>query len=113
LQVPPRDAKQEIAQMKSSTLRGVAARSLSVPLDLLTEQGTGSATIEISHSVTSDIPDGRQWPPPDSNALWVAVRRAKGCTLWRAFQLAQSDPLPTDFAIANSAAIAMTEPKND
>ena len=40
------------------------------------------------HSMTSDSPDGQQWPPPtDSSALWVIVRRANGCTLWRAIQL--------------------------
>jgi hypothetical protein len=50
--------------------------------------------MKVVYTITSDIPDGRQWPPPDSSALWVAVRRAKGFTLWRAFQLAQSDPLP-------------------
>ena len=44
--------------------------------------------IKISHSMTSDSPDGQQWPPPtDSSALWVIVRRANGCTLWRAIQL--------------------------
>jgi hypothetical protein len=45
--------------------------------------------IKISHSVTSDSPDGQPWPPSDSNALWVIVRRAEGYTLWRAIQLAQ------------------------
>jgi hypothetical protein len=41
--------------------------------------------IKISNSVTSDSPDGQPWPPPsDGNALWVVVRRADGCTLWRA-----------------------------
>jgi hypothetical protein len=46
--------------------------------------------IKISHSVTSDIPDGRPWPPPDSNALWAVVRRADGCTVWRAIHLVMS-----------------------
>jgi hypothetical protein len=36
----------------------------------------GSATIEILHSITSDIPDGRPWPPPDRDVLWAVVRRA-------------------------------------
>jgi hypothetical protein len=54
------------------------------------------ATIKISHSVTSDIPDGRPWPPPESNALWVMLRRADGCTLWRAIELAQVRPAATD-----------------
>jgi hypothetical protein len=49
--------------------------------------------IKISHSVTNDIPDGRPWPPPDSGALWVIVRRANGCTLWRAIHLVMS-PCP-------------------
>ena len=46
--------------------------------------------IKISHSVTNDSPDGQPWPPPDSGALWVMVRRADGCTLWRAIHLAMS-----------------------
>ena len=45
--------------------------------------------IKITHTVTNDSPDGRPWPSPDSGALWVIVRRADGCTLWRAIQLAQ------------------------
>jgi hypothetical protein len=53
--------------------------------------------IKVSHSTTSDIPDGRPWPPPDNNALWVVVRRACGCTLWRAIELAESE-LPRTFA---------------
>jgi hypothetical protein len=61
----------------------VAASPLGVPLDLPTEPGTGSAVIKFSHSSTSDIPDGRPWPPSDSNALWVVVRRANGHALWR------------------------------
>src|SRR5262245_57783552 len=67
--------------MKSST---VAARPLAVPVDLLTEQPAGRATIELLHRVTTDSPDGQPWPPPDGGALWVIVRRADGCTLWRA-----------------------------
>jgi hypothetical protein len=43
--------------------------------------------IKISHSMTSDSPDGQPWPPADSSALWVIVRRANGYTLWRAIQL--------------------------
>jgi hypothetical protein len=46
--------------------------------------------IKISHTVTSDSPDGQPWPPPESGALWVMVRRADGCTLWRAIHLAMS-----------------------
>ena len=61
--------------MKSS-LRDVAASPLGVPLDLLTEQGAESATIEILHSVTTNIPDGQPWPPPDHDVLWAVVRRA-------------------------------------
>ena len=45
--------------------------------------------IKISHSMTSDSPDGQAWPPPDGTALWAIVRRAGGYTLWRAIQLAQ------------------------
>ena len=36
----------------------------------------GSASIKIFHSVTSDIPDGRPWPPPDRDVLRAVVRRA-------------------------------------
>ena len=43
--------------------------------------------IKITHTVTNDSPDGQPWPPSDSNALWVIVRRAEGYTLWRAIQL--------------------------
>jgi hypothetical protein len=73
--------------MKSSTLRDATPTPLCVPLDLPTEQVTGSAVIEISYSLTSDGLDGQSWPPPDSNG--AVVRRANGRTLWRAIQLAQ------------------------
>ena len=43
--------------------------------------------IKIIHTVTSDSPDGQPWPPPDSGALCVIVRRAHGRTLWRAVHL--------------------------
>lgn len=46
-------------------------------------------TTKIVYEVTNDIPDGRQWPPPQSDVLWAVVRRANGRTLWRAIQLAQ------------------------
>jgi hypothetical protein len=75
--------------MKSSTLRDATPTPPGVPLDLPTEQVTKSAVIEISYSLTSDSLDGQPWPPPDSSALWIIVRRADGCTLWRAIQLAQ------------------------
>jgi hypothetical protein len=74
--------------MKSSTLRDATLTPPGVPLDLPTEQVTGSAVIEISYSLTSDGLDSQPWPPSDSNTLW-AVRRADGCTLRRAIQLAQ------------------------
>ena len=75
--------------MKFSTLRDATPTPLGVPLDLPTEQVTKSAVIEISYSLTSDSLDGQPWPPPDSGVLWVIVRRADGCTLWRSIQLAQ------------------------
>jgi hypothetical protein len=50
--------------------------------------------IKISLSVTSDGPQGQPWPPSESDALWSIVRRADGCTVWRAIELAESDPLP-------------------
>jgi len=79
--------------MKSS-LRDVAASALGVPLDLLTEQGAESATIEILHSVTTDSLDGQPWPPTERNVLWRLRRRADGCSHWRAIELAESYPLP-------------------
>jgi len=40
--------------------------------------------IKICLMTTTDSLDGQPWPPPsDRNTLWVAVRRAHGCTLWR------------------------------
>jgi hypothetical protein len=45
------------------------------------------AILKIVHTITVDGPDGQPWPPPDSSALWVIVRRADGCTLWRAIDL--------------------------
>ena len=39
-------------------------------------------------ATTSDGPDGQLRPPTESNALWVIVARADGCTLWRAIELA-------------------------
>jgi hypothetical protein len=53
--------------------------------------------LHITHSVTSDGPDGRIWPPPDDDALWAIVRRANGVTLWRSIQILPSDfPPPAD-----------------
>jgi hypothetical protein len=48
----------------------------------------------ILHAVTNDGPDGQPWPPPDGDTLWTVVRRADGCTLWRAIHLLKSGPLP-------------------
>src|SRR5262245_38384028 len=48
------------------------------------------AMIKILHTVTSDSPDGQPWPPPENNVLWAVVRRADGCTLWRAIHLDMS-----------------------
>ena len=60
--------------------------------------------IKISRSVTNDIPDGRPWPPPDSNALWAVVRRADGCTVWRAIYLVMS-PCPVIAATAEKTKV--------
>ena len=60
------------------------------------DQDDKPAKIQILHDVTSDSPDGQPWPP-DGTALWAIVRRADGCTLWRAFQLAQVRTAATDF----------------
>jgi hypothetical protein len=54
--------------------------------------------IEISLVTTRDDPDGQPWPPADSSALWLIVRRANGCTLWRAIQLVH--PPVADIATA-------------
>ena len=58
-----------------------------------------SAMIKILHRVTGDSPDGQPWPPPDSNTLWAVVRRADGCTLWRAIQLAEVRSAAPDSAV--------------
>jgi hypothetical protein len=52
--------------------------------------------------VTSDGPDGQPWPPPDSNTLWAAVRRAGGCTVWRAIHLAEVQSAGPDFCISQT-----------
>jgi hypothetical protein len=83
--------------MKSSTLRDATPTPLGVPLDLPTEQVTGSAVIEITYSLTSDGPDGQPSPPPDSNTLWAVVRRVDGSTLWRAIHLAEVRSAAADF----------------
>src|SRR6516162_288710 len=57
----------------------------------------GKPAMIIVRAITSDGPDGQPWPPPDSNTLWAVVRRAGGCTVWRAIQLAQVEPAATDF----------------
>jgi hypothetical protein len=57
------------------------------------------AMIKISHSVTNDSPEGQPWPPSESDALWVIVRRSDGCTLWRAIHLVMS-PCPVIAATA-------------
>jgi hypothetical protein len=70
--------------------------------------GDGSATIEISHCVTSDSPDSQPWPPSDINAaLWAIVRRADGYTFWRAIQLAQVRSAAPDFCDFPEAATAV------
>jgi len=48
----------------------------------------GKPAMIIVHAITSDGPDGRPWPPTESNVLWVIVARADGCTVWRAIELA-------------------------
>jgi hypothetical protein len=62
--------------------------------------------MKITHTVTSDSPDGQPWPPPESGALWVIVRRADGCTFWRAIELAQVRSAATGFS--NSLLAAST-----
>jgi hypothetical protein len=69
--------------------------------------------IKISHSVTRDSPDGQPWPPSDSNALWVIVRRAEGYTLWRAIQLAEVRSAASDFCNFPKAATATKESRHD
>jgi len=32
--------------------------------------------MKITHTVTSDIPDGRSGPPPDRDVFWAVLRRA-------------------------------------
>jgi hypothetical protein len=65
-------------------------------LDLLAGKGRETGMF-IVRAVTSDGPDGQPGPPPDSNTLWAVVRRAGGCTLWRAIQFALVQTAATDF----------------
>jgi hypothetical protein len=62
--------------------------------------------IKISHSVTSDSPDGQPWPPPDSTTLWAVVRRTDGCTLWRTIQVVEVRSAALDFCKFSKAATA-------
>src|SRR5262245_13594296 len=48
----------------------------------------GKPAMLIVRAVTTDSPDGRPWPPTESNVLWVIVARADGSTVWRAIELA-------------------------
>src|SRR5262249_33166566 len=48
----------------------------------------GKPAMIIVRAITSDGPDGRPWPPTESNVVWVIVARADGCTVWRAIELA-------------------------
>jgi hypothetical protein len=61
----------------------------------------------IVHATTSDGPDGRPWPPTESNVLWVIVARADGRTHWRAIELA-SPALPRTLQFPDGQ---QTEPK--
>jgi hypothetical protein len=69
--------------------------------------------IKILHTATSDCPDGQPWPPPGSEVLWVIVRRAEGCTLWRAIQLDLVRSAATDFCNFPEAATAMKGSQHD
>jgi hypothetical protein len=63
--------------------------------------------IKISHSMTSDCLDGQPWPPPNS-VLWAIVRRADGCTHWRAIQLAQVQSAAVGiFSTQSAAAVSL------
>jgi hypothetical protein len=65
----------------------------------------------IVRAVTSE--DGQPWPPPDSNTLWAVVRRADGCTFWRAIQLAEVQSVAPDFCNFRKAATAMKGSRHD
>jgi hypothetical protein len=69
--------------------------------------------LKISHTITSDDFYGLPWPPSDSNALWVIVRRAEGYTLWRAIQLAEVRSAASDFCNFPKAATATKESRHD
>jgi len=65
--------------MKSSTLRDATLTPPGVPLDLPTEQVTGSAVIEISYSLTSA--SQRRIPPCGrglSSSSWCEVEIVQG-----------------------------------
>jgi hypothetical protein len=61
----------------------------SEPVSTCLPARAGKPAMIIVRAVTSDGPDGQPWPPPDTNTHWAVVRRADGCTLWRAIQLAE------------------------
>jgi hypothetical protein len=87
----------------NSTRRGREPSGRAAPL--APRAGDGKrAMIKISHSINRDSPDGQPWPPPDSNALWVIVRRAEGYTLWRSIQLAEVRAAAADFGNCPEAA---------
>jgi hypothetical protein len=60
---------------------------MGVPLDMLAGKGRETGD-DLIRAVASDGPDGRPWPPTESNVLWVILARADGCTVWRAIELA-------------------------
>ena len=55
-----------------------------------------TATHQVLCGCLTDSPDGQPWPPSDSNALWVIVRRWRLHALARN-QLAQVRTAATDF----------------
>ena len=68
----------------------------------------GKPAMIIVRAVTSDGADGQPWPPPDSNTLWAVVRRADGCTHWRAIQLAQVQSAAVGiFSTQSAAAVSL------
>jgi hypothetical protein len=82
-------------------------RAGSEPAQLVRRARDGKPAIVIRHATTSDGPDGQPWLPPDSNTLWAVVRRADGCTHWRAIEIAQSDRCHGLCNSAEAAAPAM------
>jgi hypothetical protein len=53
--------------------------------------------LHIEHVVTVDLPDGQACPPYYDGAIWRAIRRADGRTIWRRLYLKTKQTQPRVF----------------